>query len=89
MSVNDYVSINNTQELKDLMKRIFSDEFMKEHSNFENFDGFKFSSAVMCTWDSPRLVYSKTIFDNFVKESTEYETWDEMVKAATDEAFGK
>ncbi len=89
MSVNDYVSINNTQELKDLLKRIFSDEFMKKHTNFENFDGFRFSSAVMATWDSPRFVYSKTIFDNFVKESTEYETWDEMVKAATDEAFGK
>ena len=87
MSVNDYVSINNTQELKDLLNRIFSDEFMKKHTNFENFDGFRFSSAVMATWDSPRFVYSKTIFDNFVKESTEYETWDEMVKAATDEAF--
>ena len=25
----------------------------------------------------------------FVKESTEFETWDEMVRAATDEAFEK
>ena len=87
--MNDYVSINYTDELKALMNRIFSDEFMKKHTKFDNFEGFRYSSAVMASWDSPRLVYSKTIFDNFVKESTEYETWDEMVKAATDEAFGK
>jgi hypothetical protein len=89
MSVNDYVSINYTPELKDLLNKIFSDEFMQKHTNFKNFEGFRYSSAVMATWDSPRLVYSKTIFDNFVKESTEYETWDDMVKAATDEAFGE
>ena len=87
--MNDYVSINNTEELKGLLKRIFSDEFMKEHTNFENFEGFRYSSAVMATWDSPRLVFSQTIFDNFVKESTEFESWDEMVKTATDEAFGE
>ncbi len=87
--MNDYVSINNTQELKDLLNKIFSDEFMEKHTNFKNSEGFRYSSAVMASWDAPRLVYSLTVFDNFVKESTEYESWDEMVKAATDEAFGK
>ena len=87
--MNDYVSINNTQELKDLLNKIFSDEFMEKHTNFKNFDGFRYSSAVMASWDAPRLVYSLTVFDNFVKESTEFDSWDEMVKAATDEAFGK
>ncbi len=87
--MNDYVSINNTQELKDLLNKIFSDEFMEKHTNFKNFEGFRYSSAVMASWDAPRLVYSLTVFDNFVKESTEFDSWDEMVKAATDEAFGK
>ena len=89
MSMNDYVSINNTQELKDLMNRIFTDEFMQKHTNFENFEGFRYSSAVMASWDAPRLVYSLVVFNNFVKESTEFDSWDEMVKAATDEAFGE
>ena len=87
--MNDYVSINNTQELKDLLNRILSDEFMQKHTNFKNFEGFRYSSAVMASWDAPRLVYSLTVFNNFVKESTEYDTWDELVKAATDEAFGE
>jgi len=87
--MNDYVSINNTQELKDLLNRIFTDEFMQKHTNFKNFEGFRYSSAVMASWDAPRLVYSLVVFNNFVKESTEFESWDEMVKAATDEAFGE
>ena len=87
--MNDYVSINYTQELKDLLNRIFSDEFMQKHTNFKNFEGFRYSSAVMCTWDSPRLVYSKTLLDGFVRESTDFDTWDELVMTASDERYGK
>ncbi len=87
--LNDYVSINNDDESKRLLNDIFTDEFMQKHTNLENFEAFKYSSAVMCTWDEPRLVYSLTLLNGFVKESTEFETWDEMVRAATDERYGK
>ena len=60
---------------------------MKAHTNFENFEAFRYSSAVIASWDGPQLIYAKLLMDGFVKESTEYETWDEMVMAATDAAF--
>ncbi|OLR55718.1 hypothetical protein BHK98_06345 [Hornefia porci] len=87
--LNDYVSYNNDDEFKKILEDIFTDEFMQEYTNLENFEAFKYSSAVMCTWDSPRLVYSKTLLDGFVRESSRFDTWDEMVVAATDLRFGK
>ena len=62
---------------------------MQKHTKLENFEAFRYSSAVMVTWDSPRLVFSKTLLDGFVRESSEFDSWDEMVKTASDERFGK
>jgi hypothetical protein len=87
--LNDYVSYNNDEQFKKLMDDIFTDEFMQKHTKLENFEAFRYSSAVMVTWDSPRLVFSKTLLDGFVRESSEFDTWDEMVKTATDERYGK
>ena len=87
--MDDYVAVPITPEIRDLMNRIFTDEFMKAHTTFENFEAFKYSSAVMANWEADQMIYSQTVFDNFVKESTEFETWDEMIKKATDEACGK
>jgi hypothetical protein len=87
--LNDYVSYNNDEQFKKLMDDIFTDEFMQKHTKLENFEAFRYSSAVMVTWDSPRLVFSQTLLDGFVRESTEFDSWDEMVKTATDERYGK
>lgn len=87
--MDDYVSVPAPKEFRDLLKRIFTDDFMKAHTTFENFEGFRYSSAVMTNWEADIMIYSPEVFDNFVKESTEFTGWEEMVRAATDEAFGK
>ncbi|MBQ9016452.1 MAG: hypothetical protein IJ109_10125 [Firmicutes bacterium] len=87
--MDDYVAVPTPKEFRDLLKRIFTDEFMKANTTFENFDGFKFSSAVMTNWEADQMVYSPEVFNHFIRESTKFETWEDMVKAATDEAFGK
>lgn len=35
------------------------------------------------------MIYPETVFNNFVIESTEFQTWDEMVMKAADERFAK
>ena len=40
-----YVFLGNAPELMKLLEDIFTDEFMQQNTRFENFDGFKFSSA--------------------------------------------
>ncbi len=84
-----YVTVEMDEEFRNLLERIFNDDFMKAHTNFENFEGFKYSSAVIANWNAEKMVYAQLLMDNFVKESTEYSSWEEMVKAAADEAFGK
>lgn len=84
-----YVYVDMDDKFRSLLEKIFNDGFMKAHTNFDNFEGFKYSSAVICNWNADQLVYAQLLMDNFVKESTEYSTWEEMVKAASDEAFGK
>ena len=87
--LNDYVSYNNDEKMKKILADIFTDEFMQKHTKLENFEAFRYSSAVMVTWDSPRLVFAKTLLDGFVRESSEFDSWDEMVTTASDERFGK
>ena len=79
--------VPNTPELRELLTDIFSDEFMQEHTRFENFAGFRYSSAVIASWDSEELVFPTLLMDNFVKESTDFSSWEEMVRAATDLRF--
>ena len=86
--MNDYVVIDTDEKFRELLNTIFSDEFMKKYTEFDNFEGLKYSSAVMANWDSDQMIYSQTVFDNFVKESTQFTSWEEMVKTATDEKFG-
>lgn len=80
-------TVQNTQELQKLLSEIFSDEFMQTHSRFKNFAGFRYSSAVIVNWDAEVLVYPILLLDNFVKESTDFSSWDEMVRAATNQRF--
>ena len=82
-----YVSLTNAPELMKLLEDIFTDEFMQQHTRFENFDGFKFSSAVMVNWKAETIVYAPLLLDSFVRESTDFPGWDEMVRAAADQRY--
>ena len=86
--MDDYVVVDTNEEFKKLLRTIFSDRFMKQYTAFENFEGFQYSSAVMTNQEADQMIYSKTVFDNFVKESTQFSSWDQMVMTATDQAFG-
>ncbi len=83
-----YVYVDMDEEFRKLLNAIFSDEFMQKNTNFENFEGFQYSSAVIANWEADRMVYARLLMDNFVKESTKFSTWEEMVKAAAEEKFG-
>ena len=62
---------------------------MQKYTNFENFEYFRYSSAVMVNWTGPYMVYNEDVFNNFIVESTQFTKWDEMVMKAADEKFGK
>ncbi|MCI8647841.1 MAG: hypothetical protein HFE76_13870 [Firmicutes bacterium] len=86
--MDDYVVVDTNAEFRKLLKTVFSDAFMKKYTTFENFEGFQYSSAVMTNWEADQMIYSRAVFDNFVKESTQFSSWDQMVMTAADEAFG-
>ncbi|MBB5264283.1 hypothetical protein HNP82_001394 [Catenibacillus scindens] len=84
-----YVRVEADEKFKKLLQTIFTDEFMQKYTNFDNFEGFQYSSAVITNWNADTMVYARLLMDNFVKESTQFQTWDEMVMKASDEKFGK
>lgn len=83
-----YVRIQNDEKLKKLLQEIFTDAFMFRYTNFETFRYFQYSSAVICNWEAETMVYDEDLLNLFVKESTDFFTFDEMVKKATDLRFG-
>lgn len=83
-----YAYVEMDEKLRKILDMIFDDSFMQENTNFENFEAFQYSSAVITNWKSDQMVYAKLLMDGFVKESTRFETWDEMVRAAADAKFG-
>lgn len=85
--LSDYVVVEADEEFKRLLGIIFTGDFMRKNSRFNSFEAFKYSSAVMTNWNSDQMIYSQSVFNNFVKESTDFDTWEEMVKKATDERF--
>ena len=82
-----YVFLDNAPELMNLLEDIFTDAFMQAHTRFENFDAFQFSSAVMVNWKAETIVYAPLLLDSFVRESTDFPGWDEMVRAAADQRY--
>ena len=50
-----YVTVDMDARLRQLLEEIFTDAFMRENSNFENFEAFRYSSAVIADWNAPRL----------------------------------
>ncbi|MCC8193785.1 MAG: hypothetical protein LIP28_03970 [Deltaproteobacteria bacterium] len=83
----DFEYVDNTPELKTLLSEIFTDSFMRAHTNFDNFRALQYSSAVIVNWDAEQMVYSKALLDSFVKESTQFSSWEELVQAATDQRY--
>lgn len=75
------------ESFRKTLEDIFTDEFMKENSSFESFEAFQYSSAVFLNWKSDTLVYNEDVFDAFVRESTRFSGWDEMVRTAADLRF--
>ena len=84
-----FIKVEATPQLRKHINAIFTDEFMQANTSFDNFEGFQYSSAVITNWKSDRMVYAKLLMDGFVRESTRFSSWDEMVKTAADERFGK
>lgn len=87
--MDGYISLKAGTEFWNLLDMVFTDEFMQKHTNFKNFEYFRYSSAVMVNWGGDYMVYPETVFNNFVIESTQFQTWDEMVMKAADERFGQ
>ena len=85
------VTVRNDEKIKKYLQEIFTDEFMQKHTNFESFEYFRYSSAVITNWDADPMVYDENLLDWFVFESTEFQSFDEMVRAAADQrrAAGK
>lgn len=61
---------------------MFTDEFMEKYTSFQTFEAFRYSSAVLVNWDADIWHYSPELLDLFVRESTCFTSWDEMVRAA-------
>ena len=84
-----FIKVEATPQLRKHINTIFTDEFMRENTNFTCFMDFQSSSAVFLNWNSYLWVYNEEVFDGFVRESTRFSSWEEMVKTATDQAFAK
>lgn len=82
-----FVYVDCPPEFKALMSQIFSEDFMREYTRFSSFEGFQYSSSVFVNWKAAEMVYDETVFNNFVRESTRFSTWDEMVHTAADRRF--
>ena len=80
-----FVKVKNDEALRGFFEGIFTDEFMKAHTNFESFEYFRYSSAVIADWTAAEMVYNEELLDLFVKESTEYGSFEEMIRAAVAE----
>ncbi len=82
-----FVYVNCPPDFKEMMNLIFNEDFMRENTRFSSFEGFRYSSAVFVNWNAAEMVYDETVFNNFVSESTNFSTWDEMVRTAADCQF--
>lgn len=78
-----FVYIDDAPKVMKLLNDIFTSEFMTRHTKFQSFEGFRYSSAVIVNWDAGRIVYNDALLDRFVQESTEFPSWDAMVRTAT------
>ena len=80
-----FVTVKNDEALKRFFESIFTDAFMRVHTNFESFEFFQYSSAVIADWTAAEMVYNEELLDLFVRESTRFQSFDEMIRAAVAE----
>lgn len=80
----EFIRIENAQQTVARLKDIFTEQFMQEHTHFQSFEGFRYSSAVFVNWDCDTLIYSPRLLDQFTRESTEFTCWEDMVRTAAD-----
>ena len=80
-----FVTVKNDETLKRFFESIFTDAFMKTYTNFESFEYFRYSSAVIADWTAAEMVYNEELLDLFVRESTRFQSFDEMIRAAVAE----
>lgn len=83
-----YVSVEMDARLRELLEEIFDEAFMRANTNFDSFEAFRYSSAVIADWNAPRMVYAELLMDGFVRESTRFASFAEMVQAAADAKYG-
>jgi len=69
-------------ESREELDTLFDAAFMKEHTNFQTFEEFCFSTAVFIDWGADFIVAPRAAFDHCVQGRTRFETWDEMYAAA-------
>ena len=84
-SVRGFDVVGSSDELRTLLAAAFTDRFMQENTNFDTFEAFRFSSAVVINWEADVLIYARERLDSFVRESTRFSTWDDMVRCAVDQ----
>lgn len=82
-----YVHVTAESEFWKMLDLIFTDAFMKTYTNFDSFEYFRYSSAVMVNWGGSEMIYQKEIFNHFIVESTSFQSWEEMVMKAADLRF--
>lgn len=87
-SVQGFDVVPSSPEMRGLLNEIFTDRFMAEYTNFENFESFRYSSAVVVNWESDVLIYARERLDAIVRESTRFSSWEEMVRFAADLRYG-
>ena len=85
--MDGYIRVRAGKEFWDLLDMIFTDDFMHRYTNFDSFEYFRYSSAVMVNWGEEYMIYPELVFNNFVTESTQFKTWGEMIMKAADERF--
>lgn len=74
-------SISGTHEYS--FKEIFSEEFMVEHTNFSTIGEFLLSSPEKISNSEEFEKADESILDAYISEQTKFNTWEEMMSAAT------
>ena len=64
------------------LRTLFSNEFLKEHTNFDSFESFEESLPVQLKEQSDLDNIDKNKVDPFIKEKTKFDSWDDLAEAA-------
>ncbi len=85
-------NLTDTQEMA-LLEDILNPEFMKEHTSYDDLETFlasgdfdSLSRKGPLTEERLESIPDEEL-DQYVREKTDFEDWDEMVKEATDDAL--